>query len=158
MRLFDVTVVVVGYTLIYCLQYTVVCHNVDHSTLLTEDQMRKYYFAWTEHARSTVILDRHKRTREEFLLHADHRAIPCGWHLLLDCAILVDGNQPWCYMHARVNSIPRVDNAMDHARILVNQCRALGFTRVLVHKPGVELIKDVRMYQYSRFENDIDVE
>lgn len=135
-------------------------HYVDHSTLPDPGEMRRCYYAPTAEDGSTVIVDRHGRTSEEFLLHATMRVIPYGLHLLSDCIVKVDSiTPPWYWI--RIPTRPRTSTGtlFDNARVMMAKLAAYGgVKRLYIHVPGQKLYKDVRLYQYSPSENDVDVE
>jgi len=122
--------------------------------------MRRCYYAPTAEDGATVIVDRHGRTSDEFFLHATVRVIPYGLHLLADCMVKIDSIvPPWYWI--RIPTRPRTSTGslFDNARVMMAKLQAYGgVKRLYIHVPGKRLYKDVRLYQYSPSENDVDVE
>lgn len=109
----------------------------------------EYYFA--------AILDRHCRTRKQFLRHAESRAIPQGYHLLRDCLLMVDDVGEWYHID-HSEQLPRW-SADSYPSVIFDVCRKLYIRDIIVHsvRDDVEF-DDFRFYRYSASENDIDVE
>ena len=125
------------------------------------DWLREHYMAPTYEFYFTAVVDRHARTRAQFLKHSDLRSITPGYHLLRDCLLMVDGTDEWYHLQFH-DWLPwwcsTATWAMDCIPMQVFAlCRRYRIQHLIVHSVDEEEFDDFRFYKYRSVENDIDV-